>query len=59
MVYPLIYSTSRSMFDYIWGRVKSLVGANGVGHAQARHWHHRVYGGLVRLSILDLCQLSF
>jgi hypothetical protein len=44
------------MFDYIWGRVKSLVGANGVGHAEARHWHHRVYGGLVRVII---CHLSF
>jgi hypothetical protein len=35
------------MFDYIWGRVKSLLGANGVGQSEARHWHHRVYGGLV------------
>lgn len=35
------------MFDYIWGRVKSLLGANGVAHSEARHWHHRVYGGLV------------
>lgn len=35
------------MFDYIWGRIKSLVGASSVGRAEARYWHRRVYGGLV------------
>lgn len=40
------------MFDYVWSRLKNLVGANGVSHSEARSWHRRVYGGLVDITTL-------
>lgn len=46
------------MFDYVWGRIKNLVGVSAVGHSEARHWHHRVYGGLVSLTLLPCLVLS-
>lgn len=47
------------MFDYVWNRIKSLVGASAVGQSEARHWHHRVYGGLVRPSPKILLSSAF
>lgn len=46
------YENDVGMFDYVWGRIKSLVGASAVGRQEARHWHHRVYGGLVDITTL-------
>jgi len=46
------YENDVGLFDYIWGRVKSVVGVNGSGHAESRHWHHRVYGGQVDITTL-------
>lgn len=43
----------RYLFDHAWNRVREYGGAPaggiGVGLHEARHWHHRAYGGLVRM----------
>lgn len=36
-----------SVFDWVWSRMKSIVGGGGVTRDEARHWHKRVYGGMV------------
>lgn len=41
-----------SIFDWVWGRVKSIVGGGGVSRDEARHWHKRVYGGMVDITQL-------
>jgi len=40
------------MFDYVWSRLKGFVGAAAVGSEEARHWHRRVYGGMVDITSL-------
>lgn len=35
------------IFDWVWSRMKSIVGGGGVSRDEARHWHKRVYGGMV------------
>jgi hypothetical protein len=43
----------RYLFDHAWNRVREYGGAPaggiGVGLHEARHWHRRAYGGLVRM----------
>ena len=43
----------RYLFDHAWNRVREYGGAPaggmGVGLDEARHWHQRAYGGLVRV----------
>ncbi|KDQ21954.1 hypothetical protein BOTBODRAFT_169123 [Botryobasidium botryosum FD-172 SS1] len=41
-----------NIFDWVWGRVKSIVGGGGVSRDEARHWHKRVYGGMVDITQL-------
>ncbi|KAI0329224.1 hypothetical protein GY45DRAFT_1253386 [Cubamyces sp. BRFM 1775] len=40
-----------SLFDSIMTRLRDFLGT-GVGHHEARHWHRRVYSGMVPLSQL-------
>ncbi|KAI0645489.1 hypothetical protein C8Q79DRAFT_1010443 [Trametes meyenii] len=40
-----------SLYDSIMTRLRDVLGM-GVGHHEARHWHRRVYSGLVPLSEL-------
>ena len=47
-----IYDVTSGMFDYVWSRLKNLVGASGVSHSEARSWHRRVYGGQVDITTL-------
>ncbi|KAF8308370.1 hypothetical protein DL93DRAFT_1887295 [Clavulina sp. PMI_390] len=46
------YESDVGMFDYVWSRIKNMVGSSAVGHSEARRWHHRVYGGLVDITSL-------
>ncbi|KAI0633285.1 hypothetical protein C8Q77DRAFT_776759 [Trametes polyzona] len=40
-----------SLFDSVMTRLRDILGM-GVGHHEARHWHRRVYSGMVPLSQL-------
>jgi hypothetical protein len=39
-----------TVFDYVWSKVRTLVGGTSVDKSEAHHWWKRVYGGLVSLS---------
>ncbi|KAG8929563.1 hypothetical protein FRC02_005369 [Tulasnella sp. 418] len=46
------YDRDDGFFDSVWSRVKDVF-SNGVGKEEARHWHRRVYGGLVQMDSLE------
>ncbi|TBU41672.1 hypothetical protein BD309DRAFT_964790 [Dichomitus squalens] len=39
------------LFDSIMGRLREVVGL-GIGHTEARHWHKKIYSGMVPLTQL-------
>ncbi|KAF9505211.1 hypothetical protein BS47DRAFT_563721 [Hydnum rufescens UP504] len=48
----IIDNSDVNMFDYVWSRLKGLVGAQAARTSEARHWHSRVYGGYVDITTL-------
>ncbi|KAI1796378.1 hypothetical protein LXA43DRAFT_616849 [Ganoderma leucocontextum] len=44
-------SPDPGLFDSIMGRLRDVLGL-GIGHSDARHWHKKVYSGMVSLTQL-------
>lgn len=53
-----VTDTDYGLFDYVWSRLKSLVGGTSVGPSEAKHWHRRVYGGMVETVSLTPTELG-
>ncbi|KZO92592.1 hypothetical protein CALVIDRAFT_540859 [Calocera viscosa TUFC12733] len=39
-----------TVFDFVWSKVKNMVGVAGMGREEARFWHRQVYSGMVNLN---------
>ncbi len=36
-----------TVFDFVWSKVKNMVGVAGMSREEARFWHRQVYSGMV------------
>ncbi|KAF8332046.1 uncharacterized protein EI90DRAFT_916672 [Cantharellus anzutake] len=53
-----VYVSYCGLFDYVWSRLRSLVGGSSVGPSEARHWHRRIYGGMIDIGSLPPADLG-
>jgi hypothetical protein len=50
--HPYMVNVNSYLYDHAWRRVRGIHDTSsdlGVGIHEARHWHRRAYGGMVRL----------
>jgi len=43
-------SADSSVYDYVWSKMKGMVGISGMGREEAQFWHRQIYSGLVNLN---------
>ena len=46
-----LIASHSGFFDSIWGHVRNFMGSSSISHQDARHWHKKIYSGMVSPSV--------